>query len=62
MPTARRSRPQGDPPVRDLRALPKGHLHLHLQLGMRPGTLAELAERYGVDSPPTRGFSDFAGF
>ncbi len=47
---------------RNLRALPKGHLHLHLQLGMRPATLVELAERYGVDSPPTRGFSDFAGF
>lgn len=47
---------------RDLRALPKGHLHLHLQLGMRPATLVDLAEHYGVEAPPTQGFSDFAGF
>lgn len=47
---------------RDLRSLPKGHLHLHLELGMRPATLAELALHYGIEAPPTRGFSDFAGF
>lgn len=47
---------------RDLRSLPKGHLHLHLELGMRPSTLVELAEQYGVEAPPTQGFSDFAGF
>jgi adenosine deaminase len=34
---------------RDLRALPKAHLHLHFPGAMRLGTLLELAERYGVD-------------
>ena len=29
-----------NPPMRDLQTLPKAHLHLHLELGMRPGTLA----------------------
>lgn len=52
----------GSPAPRDLRALPKGHLHLHLELAMRPTTLAELAEAYGVQTPATSGFSDFSGF
>jgi adenosine deaminase len=47
---------------RDLRALPKGHLHLHFELGMRPTTFAELAAARGVPIPPIRGFSGFAGF
>lgn len=37
---------------RDLRALPKAHLHLHLTGGMRPATLVDLAARYGVRLPP----------
>jgi adenosine deaminase len=47
---------------RDLTALPKGHLHIHLEATIRPETLAELAEREGVPVPPTTGFEDFTGF
>jgi adenosine deaminase len=35
----------------DLVTLPKAHLHLHLTGGMRPATLRELADRYGVNLP-----------
>lgn len=48
--------------MRDLRALPKGHLHLHFELGMRLSTLADLAERAGQPMPAVRGFADFGGF
>jgi adenosine deaminase len=48
--------------VRDLHALPKAHLHLHLEGGMRPETLADLAEGYGVPVPQIRGFGSFSAF
>lgn len=48
--------------MRDLVALPKAHLHLHLEGGMRPGTLEELARRYDMDVPEVRGFGDFSAF
>ena len=42
---------------RDLRALPKAHLHVHLESTLRPDTLAEL----GGTPPPPR-FDGFAAF
>ncbi|CAM5661552.1 MULTISPECIES: adenosine deaminase [Streptomyces] len=37
--------------VRDVRALPKAHLHLHFTGSMRPATLLDLADKYGVHLP-----------
>ena len=37
--------------ARDLRALPKAHLHLHFTGSMRHATLLELAERDGIALP-----------
>jgi adenosine deaminase len=39
------------PARRDVRMLPKAHLHLHFTGSMRPSTLLELADRYGVHLP-----------
>ncbi len=46
---------------RDLRTLPKAHLHVHLEGAMRPETLAELSERHGLPEPlqPDGSFSRF---
>ncbi len=38
-------------PSRDLRALPKAHLHLHFTGSMRPATLLDLAEQQGRRLP-----------
>jgi adenosine deaminase len=48
--------------TRDLRALPKGHLHIHLELAMRPALLADLAAAYGEQVPAVRGYGSFTAF
>jgi adenosine deaminase len=47
---------------RDLRALPKAELHLHLLGAMRGATLSELADEAGLRAPDPRAFTTFAGF
>jgi adenosine deaminase len=54
--------PVATPRARDLRALPKAHLHLHLEGAMRPSTLAELARAAGIPVPEIRGFGSFTAF
>ena len=49
-------------PTRDLAALPKAHLHLHLDGAIRPATLAELAGEDGMPIPPVSGYGSFAAF
>jgi adenosine deaminase len=48
--------------MRDLRQLPKAHLHIHLEGAMRPDTLHELAAAASIEVPPIRGFGSFAAF
>jgi len=52
----------GDAVRDELRALPKAHLHLHLEAAMRPSTLVELADEHGVTVPPMSAASDFTAF
>ncbi len=51
--------------IKNLKDLPKAHLHLHLEGAMRPATLTEFCERYKIKRPSdTRGkqFSNFVAF
>jgi adenosine deaminase len=48
--------------MRDLRDLPKAHVHLHLEGSMRPSTLHELAATAGIEVPEIRGFGSFGAF
>jgi adenosine deaminase len=50
------------PDRRDLTALPKAHLHLHLDGAMRRSTLRELAGAAGVAAALPRGYGSFASF
>ncbi|WP_409179465.1 adenosine deaminase [Amycolatopsis sp. VS8301801F10] len=49
--------------MRDLSALPKVHLHVHLESTVRPGTLEELAAAHGVRLPgKPASFNGFRAF
>lgn len=47
---------------RDIRALPKAHLHLHLAQGMRRSTLEEWSAEDGFTAPTAGRFPDFSEF
>lgn len=48
--------------MRDLRALPKAHLHLHLDGALRPMTYRELADAAGLPAPLPTSYGSFADF
>ena len=48
--------------TRDLAALPKAHLHLHLEAGMRSTTLADLAAKYDLAVPKIGNYGSFTAF
>jgi len=53
---------QSEPARRNLRELPKAHLHLHLVGSMRPETLTALAEETGMAMALPESFVDFQHF
>jgi adenosine deaminase len=48
--------------MRDLSELPKAHLHLHLEAGMRHSTLVDLATQRGMEVPTIGHYGDFTAF
>jgi adenosine deaminase len=48
--------------LRDLRRLPKAHLHIHLDGAMRASTLQELVKREGIPAPTVRHHGNFRAF
>ncbi|GAA4680551.1 adenosine deaminase [Frondihabitans cladoniiphilus] len=49
-------------PLRDLSALPKGHLHIHHEAAIRPTTLMDMAEAEGITITIPTEFDDFSDF
>jgi adenosine deaminase len=48
--------------MRDLLALPKANLHVHLEDAIRPQTLADIAASHGLRLPPGKPITDSASF